>query len=279
MAFCQNCGKEIADGAKFCDGCGKPVGVAAEDGSKRSQKFLSGGVQYKCPSCGAIVSRTATKCPECGYKIDFKEESVSVKKLVSLIEKGGKLINEDTGKAVGWDGYKIADIIANFDIPVDIQELLEVAIFANNKVSNPYDYEDKAWLGLLKRVNEKAKLLTENKEVTNQIASLTKEAEDKFKDSKKLDIGQVLVWVILLTFWIGVPVFFVRSCSHKKANNEVQSIEKNIESAIDAGDYDKAERFLLDYKTSKKLTEEENSQIESKKDYYSNKIQQNRGKK
>ena len=25
MAFCRNCGSEIADGVKFCTGCGTPV--------------------------------------------------------------------------------------------------------------------------------------------------------------------------------------------------------------------------------------------------------------
>ena len=39
MAFCQNCGNEVEDGAKFCPGCGNPL-----DGSAPAQQEQSQGI-------------------------------------------------------------------------------------------------------------------------------------------------------------------------------------------------------------------------------------------
>lgn len=49
--FCENCGAEVPESARFCKHCGK---------------FFT---SVRCPQCGAqgSASRFANGCPECGY--------------------------------------------------------------------------------------------------------------------------------------------------------------------------------------------------------------------
>ncbi|UTC43138.1 zinc-ribbon domain-containing protein [Treponema sp. OMZ 857] len=52
MAFCQNCGKELMDGAKFCDSCGTPAGnTGSENQRKQDDMFLIAG------RCGTLIRR------------------------------------------------------------------------------------------------------------------------------------------------------------------------------------------------------------------------------
>ena len=38
MAFCNKCGKQLADGAKFCPGCGNPMGAAQSPSSGQQNR-------------------------------------------------------------------------------------------------------------------------------------------------------------------------------------------------------------------------------------------------
>lgn len=238
MAFCQNCGKKLADGAKFCDGCGTPIGGAA-DGTKRTQKFLAGGVQYKCPNCGEILLRTATKCTSCGYKVDFKENASSAKKLQELIEKNG--IKHDDENEDCYDERKVAGVVAGFDFPLDAQEMLELAIFAAEKAEHPFsdldndfgseNKESFAWIELLKRIYKKASILTENKDVKEQIGKIKDDAEANFKKAtKKRKLKVVTKWSLMLTpsllIWIFI-IIGIKSCIAPSAK-KLKVLEKTV---------------------------------------------------
>lgn len=82
MAFCQNCGKKLDDGAKFCPECGTPVGQ--KDMSKRNQEY--GGKIIKCPNCGEILKAFSAQCPSCGYELRGSDSSDSVKEFVQELE-------------------------------------------------------------------------------------------------------------------------------------------------------------------------------------------------
>ena len=51
--FCQKCGKEIPDTAKFCTGCGNPV-----EQNQPKTKF--------CKHCGQEIDAACVVCPKCG---------------------------------------------------------------------------------------------------------------------------------------------------------------------------------------------------------------------
>ena len=262
MAFCQNCGKELAEGARFCDGCGKAVGAATEEGAKRSQKFLGGGVQYKCPSCGAVVSRTTRKCPDCGYKIDFQAQSKSVQKFLEY-EKN----------------HSLEEALEEFDFPLEIQELLELAIFAQTRLEGDKDYDDfrTMWFNFINRIYGKASLMVDDKEIVDKISKIkdnAKETVDKCeKEEKKSEHKSKIVFIIILL----LIVLSIGYCTVGKkfvANREIQKIEESIDAALEAKDYAKAERLLLEYKPNKKLSKEQNAEIEGKKEFFMKKLQE-----
>ena len=76
MAFCQNCGAELADGAKFCAECGTPVGNTGSE-NVRKQEYV--GNIRKCPSCGAEIPAFSGKCPSCGHEFSDTKVDNSVK--------------------------------------------------------------------------------------------------------------------------------------------------------------------------------------------------------
>ncbi len=218
MPFCQNCGKKLDEGTKFCPDCGTPAGKNAEDGSVRTQKYLGGGIQFKCPNCGAVTPRTATKCTECGYKIDFKKRSDTVKQLTTLID----------AAETKWD---IKEIVANFDFPLDMNEMLELAIFSSEKADNPYypfdswdnlDSESikeaRNWLSLIKRIEKKALLMSENPEITKTITNIRINSEESFnkriedirnrqkekdKEYKKKSLKLFVGFIFFIAFLLG----------------------------------------------------------------------------
>ena len=53
MAFCQNCGNQLAADAKFCSNCGTPAGSTGTE-NIRKQEYV--GSVKKCPNCGAQMN-------------------------------------------------------------------------------------------------------------------------------------------------------------------------------------------------------------------------------
>jgi RNA polymerase subunit RPABC4/transcription elongation factor Spt4 len=73
IMYCENCGKEISDDAKFCDHCGGSVSAPGQSApvvipasTPAGQTVSAGPV---CPNCGKEVSRQARACPGCGQPI------------------------------------------------------------------------------------------------------------------------------------------------------------------------------------------------------------------
>lgn len=82
MAFCQNCGKELAEGAKFCPDCGTAVN-GAENKSARKQEYV--GTVKKCPHCGAEVPSLTGTCPSCGHELNETRIDSSIKEFFEQI--------------------------------------------------------------------------------------------------------------------------------------------------------------------------------------------------
>jgi len=82
MAFCQNCGEELAYGAKFCPECGTPAG---NTGSENIRKQEFAGEIKKCPSCGSEIPAFTSHCPNCGHEFSETKVDNSVKEFFERI--------------------------------------------------------------------------------------------------------------------------------------------------------------------------------------------------
>lgn len=106
MAFCQNCGNKLEDGAKFCASCGTPSGATGSEGV-RKQSFV--GDIKKCPSCGAEVPSMTAICPECGHEMSNTKVS--------------DVLKEFQAGLVKYEGEEERDFVASFPIPNTKEDL------------------------------------------------------------------------------------------------------------------------------------------------------------
>ena len=68
MAYCINCGQELADGAKFCFECGAKVNEPTTS-RVESRKTVYEGEIHRCPNCGEILDAYESVCNTCGYEL------------------------------------------------------------------------------------------------------------------------------------------------------------------------------------------------------------------
>lgn len=202
MAFCINCGQELADGAKFCANCGKEV----NSNSTNQRKTVYEGEIHKCPNCGEILSSLAVKCPSCGYEIRGSKASNSVK------EFGMHLADVEN------DMQKIT-IIQSFPIPNNKEDILEFLILAatcldpNENITGAGVKKDvsDAWRAKVEQSYQKAKLLFANDADFSKIQNVYDQTCNRIKTSaskmQKKRIGKLLLRTIGL--WGGLVVFII----------------------------------------------------------------------
>lgn len=105
MAFCSNCGKELAAGAKFCFECGAPVGKADET----VRKTVYSGEIHKCPSCGEVLQSMTAICPACGHELNSAKLASALKEFIEEINECDKIIANTPKKELpkkGWKSWK-----------------------------------------------------------------------------------------------------------------------------------------------------------------------------
>ena len=82
MAFCQNCGNQLAADAKFCSNCGTPAGSTGTE-NVRKQEYV--GSVKKCPNCGAVVTSLTAVCTSCGHEFVNTKVDKSIKEFFDKI--------------------------------------------------------------------------------------------------------------------------------------------------------------------------------------------------
>ena len=152
MAFCSNCGQQLAEGAKFCSGCGAAIGNAGgtySNGVKTNlnqRKISYDGEILKCPNCGEILNSFTTNCPACGYELRGAKTSSSVQELVRKLEELESKRAKQTwsswlqqklngAKLQVVDEQKI-NLIQNFPIPNTKEDILEFLVLASSNTKS-----------------------------------------------------------------------------------------------------------------------------------------------
>ena len=98
MAFCCNCGKELAAGAKFCFECGTPVGKNDET----VRRTVYSGEIHKCPSCGEVLQSMTAICPACGHELNSAKLASALKEFIDEIKPGRLKFTPEKPSSVKW---------------------------------------------------------------------------------------------------------------------------------------------------------------------------------
>lgn len=157
MAFCINCGQELAEGAKFCAGCGTAVN---DNNSTTQRKTTYDGEIHKCANCGEILGAFVSVCPSCSYELRGAQSAGSIKDFSTKIEQ------------VASDEQKVT-LIRNFPISNTKEDIFEFMILASSNITGEYnDSVFNAWLAKFEQCYQKAKLSFESDSDFAKIQSL-----------------------------------------------------------------------------------------------------------
>ena len=218
MAFCINCGQELAEGAKFCANCGKAV---TGDNTTSQRKTVYEGNLHKCPNCGEVLNSFVTNCPAYGHEIRDTQGVSSVRQLAMKLEqleakrpqkKGTNIFAQTFGGGVqlqSIDEQKI-DLIRNFSIPNTKEDVLEFIVLAAANIdlkvygldSGRYQMLDPArrelsdaWLSKLEQADQKAEIMFGQ---TQEYISMRNVYEKKMKAIKRAKYQ--IVWLLVGVF-------------------------------------------------------------------------------
>ena len=156
MAYCRNCGKQLADTDRFCRYCGA-LQPAAEI------------LERRCGSCGAQLEEGAIFCPECGYRVQGHDKAGLGKNELEetrLKEAGAGDIEPDEGadaqKSVKNEYSKKAESaageartdkkavrISNAGLPVLLVLLIFIFLTDQEKTRKKLQEFEKWWIFLL----------------------------------------------------------------------------------------------------------------------------------
>ena len=188
MAFCVNCGHELAEGAKFCANCGRPVGGSTKAEQRKSSYA---GEIHRCPNCGEVLNAFVTTCPSCGYELRSSNVTSRVNELAIKLEQAKSTEQKD-------------DLIRNFYIPNTKEDICEFFILAVSNIKAEDDCED-AWRAKLEQAYQKARLSFRNDssflEISKLYESVTKrEKLNRFLKKKyAVSIISLLSGLVLCT--------------------------------------------------------------------------------
>lgn len=184
MAFCINCGQELAEEAKFCANCG----TAVSNNSTTQRKTVYDGELHKCPNCGERLDSFVSVCPSCGYELRGAKATSVVNELAKKLERTGTIEQK-------------IDLIRNFYIPNTKEDIYEFFILATSNISaGGYDVE--AWYTKLEQAYQKAKLSFGNTpefQYLSQLYSKTKKQQKSQSFTRSIKKSKLLQCLLLGT--------------------------------------------------------------------------------
>lgn len=228
MAFCINCGQELAEGAKFCANCG----VSASEVTINTQRKITyDGEIHKCPNCGDILDAYESVCKTCGYELRGTKATNSVRELQSKLEelyskKPQRKLHTIFTQAFGSRQLsnvdeEIVSLIKNFTIPNNKEDIMEFAILASSNIDmkvyglngqqyqtlNPAQREiSDAWLAKFEQAYQKAQLMFGTSQEFMNIHLLFEKKQKEIK-KKKWEIPLLLIGIFGSIFLIFGIVF------------------------------------------------------------------------
>ena len=282
MAFCQKCGNELPNGAKFCANCGTPAGASGSE-NVRKQEFV--GTMKKCPNCGQILQAFQAKCPSCGHEIIGASTTTSVRE---FFDKCLQAPNNE----------QKLELINSYPIPNAKEDLLEFALLASQQIKTSYiariaktnmytagtalnsygntslgSLKDRlkgnitkvgtaeivsAWESKLEQVIHKAKIsfsddintINQFIEIASDVNTIKQKFEQKESTAKKRQITVTLIIFLFIFLLFGISMITLRTVvlsidsPEDKEEKRLELLMKEIQTDIKTGNYDAAELKL-----------------------------------
>ena len=201
MAFCTECGHQLAEGAKFCFECGAKVNAPSSPRAEQRKTVYDGAI-HKCPKCGETLNSFVINCPTCGYELRSVKTNSPVEALAKKVEMASSLDDK-------------IELITNFYIPNTKEDIYDFFILAvSNLEDNWYDTDD-AWRAKLEQAYHKAKLSfgkTAEFEYLEKLYNRTRKAISKrergisalFRRNKTVFIGSLMALFGITMLAIGI---------------------------------------------------------------------------
>lgn len=254
MSYCQECGYELKQGAKFCSGCGYNVGET-EDDTQRQQEWA--GKIIKCPSCGEDIPSFTGICPACGHEFREVKANMTVKELAYKLEQIEKTRtvskNARRGVISKADEQKI-NLISTFPIPNTKEDLFEFLILAESNIdynliegwnvsNNDANYKiSNAWESKYEQAYQKAMISFGQSLELKKIQAIHKKKSINENKRKRRKIWSTigLILVVGVVFIMGFGGLFGITSDEQKIEDEnkrLEAIVDEVYDAIEEGDY------------------------------------------
>ena len=210
MAFCQNCGEKLNDGAKFCPSCGSACSYSdLSTDSDNQLKYV--GKRIKCPNCGETLNSFTPLCPTCGFEFRETKASNSIQELTKKLEEisssrtkysfFSKIYHTGKSQAVN---ERMINLIRTYAIPNTREDIFEFMILASSNIDdklfegsyaaslsgNSIDYDfnrslTDAWYAKFEQTYQKALLSFGGSPDFNVIKNIYEEKQKKILQAKK----------------------------------------------------------------------------------------------
>lgn len=183
MAFCTNCGKELAVGAKFCANCGAASG--APDNTRRNSVY--DGEMHKCPSCGELLKSFTANCPVCGFELRGTKSSHMVTSFAERLENAKS------------EEHRIS-LIRSFPVPNTKEDILEFMILASSNFDTKMDKATAdAWFAKVEQCYQKGALLFKDDPYFTGIKNAYNQTCAKIKNRDKIALWRTIGGKVLHT--------------------------------------------------------------------------------
>ncbi len=242
MAFCSNCGHQLADGAKFCFECGAPVSV---DNNNTSRKTVYDGEVHKCPNCGENVGSFVAICPSCGHEFRGASSSQSVQEFAKKLEeiKGQKNAKGKLDTKAIYE--QTISLIRNFPIPNTEEDLVEFLVMSASNINSNSIFRSKteqdkalsdAWKAKFEQAYQKSCIAMHNSPKLEKVHSLYNQTIGKIRKTKQRDTIFVLLIVLasILPF-LAIPISYTSTLNQENAR--LDAIVAEVYEAIENEDY------------------------------------------
>lgn len=259
MAFCSNCGNQLADNAKFCFECGAKIGTKTVH-EETQRKTVYDGEIHKCPNCGDILDAYESVCESCGYERRGVKAVSSVRELarkLQEIEEQRPVLSvhqkqmEANARILPKTDQRKIELIKNFPIPNTKEDMYEFLVLAVSNIDvRTYSlgggsYIQKsisnAWYAKLEQAYTKAKFAFGKHSDFEEISTIYQKKHEEIAITKQKKVRSILAiifgaasFVIVLVGMILILTLPVAKEKREKISQEAVRLEAVVQEVYNA---------------------------------------------